>query len=275
VYGNSIAVIAGFLYGLTVASFDMKAFFAVIFGTGFVMAGACVFNNITDRFIDAKMERTKKRALVTGAVSVQQALLYGTLLLLLGFVLLAQTNFVTVLIGAVGVLDYVVLYAWAKRAGSYGTLVGTISGSTPPLAGFTAATGTITHASIILFFMMAFWQMAHFYAIAIYRLKDYRAAHIPVLPAVRSIAATRQQILVYIVLFALSSAYMAYFDYAPWWYALILIAVCAAWMRKTLTPIAKQTEKVWARSVFMFSLIVLLAFCAATALVGVLAYFLP
>lgn len=274
VYGNVISVLAGFFYGLTLASFKLVPLVAVVLGTALVMGGACVLNNITDRFIDAHMERTKKRALVIGAITVRQAAIFASLLLIAGFLILAKTNLLTALIGLVGVIDYVLLYAWAKRATPLGTVVGTVSGSVPLLAGYTALTGAMTQSALVLFFMMVFWQMAHFYAIAIYRQSDYKAAHIPVLPVSRGVAETRQQILVFVVLFLLSAIYMVYKNFVPLWYGIVIAAVCGLWIQKTLQPLGKE-QTAWAKRNFKFSLIVLLVFCAATSFVGVIDYFWP
>ncbi|MDE2589744.1 MAG: heme o synthase, partial [Patescibacteria group bacterium] len=186
IYGNTITTVAGFLLA-SQGKIYFGLFMATLFGVSFVIASACVINNYLDRKIDKKMARTQKRALVTHAISPSHALVFATILGILGFLdLVVFTNGITFMIGLIGYIDYIVLYGLSKRKSIYGTLVGSISGATPIAAGYTAVTNRFDIAALLLFLIMVFWQMPHFYAIAIYRLKDYVAAGIPVLPAKKS-----------------------------------------------------------------------------------------
>ncbi len=260
IYGNLLTTAAGFFLA-SKGSIDLGLFVAIMAGTTFVIASGCVFNNYLDRGIDITMERTKQRALVEGTVTGPQALTFATILALLGgIVLIRYTNWLTFAIGMVGFVDYVVLYGVAKRRSVHGTIVGSIAGSAPIVAGYTAVTGRIDTAAIILFLILTFWQMPHFYAIAIYRLKDYRAAKLPVLPAVKGIQATKVQIVVYIVAFVALTLSLSVYGYTGYVYTIVMIIIGLIWLGKGIAGFSVRDDIKWARRVFFFSLITILSF---------------
>lgn len=182
VYGNTLTATAGFLLGAK-GAIDYWLLLATLAGIAFIIGSACVFNNYIDRDIDAKMVRTKKRALAHGLVPAGKAITYASLLGIIGFFILSlSTNFLTVALGTVAFFDYVVLYGISKRRTAYSTIVGSIAGAIPPAAGYTAVTNRLDGGAVLLFIILVFWQMPHFYAIAMYRYDDYKAAGLPVLP---------------------------------------------------------------------------------------------
>jgi protoheme IX farnesyltransferase len=182
IYGNALTAAGGFLLA-SKWHIDFKLFAATIIGTCLVIASACVINNYIDRGIDKKMKRTKGRATVTGKVSGRWAIAYGVVLGILGFsMLILFTSALVALIGLVAYVDYIALYGVSKRVSVHGTLVGSIAGASPPVAGYCAVTGHFDGGALIIFLIMVCWQMVHFYAIAIRRSSDYKAAGIPVLP---------------------------------------------------------------------------------------------
>jgi len=260
VRGNSITVLAGFLLA-SMGSYDIKLLLATVFGSALVIASGCVFNNYLDRRIDSKMERTKKRSLVTGKINLTNALIFGTVLGALGFGLLTtQTNMLTVAAALTGFIFYVVIYGYAKRKSIYGTLVGAIPGALPPVGGYLAVTGQLDLGAIILFFILVFWQMPHFYAIGIYRLKEYQSANIPVLPAVKGLIATKVNIYSYTIGFIAACYALFVFDYAGYTYLAVVTAVSLYWLRQSIKGFFAEDDIKWAKSFFHTSLIVLLTF---------------
>lgn len=182
ILGNVITTAGGFALASR-GDIDFRLFFLTLIGLSFVIASSCVFNNYIDRHVDAKMGRTKNRALATGEISIKNALIFGMLLGLIGvWILFVYTNPLTVSIALAGFLIYVFPYSFGKYRTTYGTLIGSVAGATPPLVGYCAVTNSFDLGALILFFVVVFWQMPHFYAIAIYRFKDYAKAGIPVLP---------------------------------------------------------------------------------------------
>jgi protoheme IX farnesyltransferase len=181
IYGNLIAGIGGFFIAAQ-GSFHIITFIATMIGLGFIIGSACVFNNILDRFIDAKMPRTQHRALPVGKISVLRAFLFGKVLIIFGSVILYSfTNTTTLLVALAGVVLYVIVYGWAKRTTPLATEIGSIAGATPPVVGYTAVTHTLDVTAFILFLLLVFWQMPHFFAIALFRQKEYALAHLPVI----------------------------------------------------------------------------------------------
>ncbi len=214
IYGNAITTVAGFFLA-SKGHFNLGLFLAALIGISLVIASGCVFNNYIDKDLDATMERTKNRALVTGAISVRGAIVFGAILGLLGLATLGLlTNTLTAEIALLGLFFYVVLYSLAKRRSVYGTIVGSISGAVPPVVGYCAVTGRFDLGALILFLILVFWQMPHFYAIAIFRQQDYTAAGLPVLPVVKGLRTTKIHILFYILAFTIAAAALYIFKFA-------------------------------------------------------------
>jgi heme o synthase len=163
-------------------------------------------------------------------------------------------------LGVVAMVDYLLLYAVAKRRSVYGTIVGSVAGALPITAGYTAVTGSFDVGALLLFLILALWQMPHFYAIAMFRLRDYRAADIPVLPAVDGLRAAKTQIVVYVVAFYAVVALLAALGYVGWVYLAVMTILSAMWLAKGLQGFRANDDERWARKMFGFSLIVLLAF---------------
>jgi protoheme IX farnesyltransferase len=260
IYGNSLNVVAGFLLAAGVArNFDVWRLLAVLVGSALIIGAGCVFNNYIDRGIDHKMARTKARALVTGTLSVRAALLYGAVLLVAGFLALYLfTNAVTVLVGATGFIFYVVFYSLGKRYTVHGTLIGSVSGAIPPVAGYTAMAGEINAGAIILFLILVTWQMPHFYAIAMYRLEDYASAGLPVWPVKKGMHSTKVQIVVYVVAFIIACCLMTAYGYTGIIYLLGAVGLGVVWLIKALRGFRAQDDAQWSRKMFFFSLIVTL-----------------
>lgn len=227
-------------------------------GTALVIASACVLNNYVDRNIDRNMARTQHRALVRGSISARSALLFAAVLGVLGtIILLYLTNVLTASIGIAGWVFYVVVYGIAKRRTVHSTLIGTISGALPPVAGYTAFTGNIDLLAVLLFIVLVFWQMAHFYAIALYRLDDYSAASIPVLPIIKGERRTQIETLAYVGGFTLTTIIMSILGYTGIVYAVIMLGLGIAWVRLGISGLHRSDSVQWGKHMFGFSLVVI------------------
>ena len=199
--------------------------------------------------------------MVTGLISRRSALIFGSLLAFVGFGLLALgTNLLTMLLAFVGFGFYVVLYGAAKRRSVYGTLVGSVSGAIPVVVGYCAVTGRFDLGATLLFVILVLWQMPHFYAIAIYRLDDYASAKIPVLPITSGIRSTKVQILWYIAAFMVATASLSVLGYTGYIYLAVMTLVGLGWLRLAVQGFRATNDRLWARGLFRFSLIVIIAF---------------
>lgn len=258
IYGNAVTFAAGFFLAAK-GHISWTTFFYALFGLSLVIACGCVFNNYLDRKIDAQMQRTKQRVLVTGEISSRSAIIFGTVLGLIGIFLLGFfVNALTLAIALTGALVYLVFYGVAKRRTIYGPLVGSISGAVPPVVGYTAITNRFDLGAAILFFILVFWQMPHFYSIAIYRLDDYIHAGIPVLPSKKGIKRTKIEILAYIVLFLGAIGTLHFLHYAGKVYLIFAGLLSISWLVFALKGFSPETvDKTWARKMFFFSLFVL------------------
>lgn len=260
IYGNLLTSFAGFFLA-SAGAVHLLLLVTTLVGISLVIAAACVFNNIIDQGIDTKMQRTQKRALVTGRISKKAALLYGAALGIIGFlVLVIMVNTVTFLLGIIAMLVYVVLYGWGKRKSVHGTLIGSISGALPPVAGYTAVRGSFDSGALLLFLILTLWQMPHFYAIATYRLQEYKKAGIPVLPVVKGIFATKIQILVYAIAFLIPLVALTYFGYTGWVYLVVMLSLGIFWVWKGVWGFWAKDASTWARKMFFLSLIIITAF---------------
>lgn len=257
--GNAITAIGGFLLASR-GTFHLETFLGMLLGISLVIASACVVNNYIDRSIDAKMQRTKKRALVTGTVTVKNALVYASLLGFLGLVCLSFTNLLTISLAIIGYIFYVVIYGYAKRRSSLGTVVGSVSGAIPIVVGYCAVTNAFDFGAILLFLIMVMWQMPHFYAISIYRRQEYKAAGIPVLSLTKGVQTTKIYILLYIIGFSFVSMLLTVFGYTGYIYLLVMLCLSLYWLRMAMLGFRTKDDDKWARKVFGFSLIVLLIF---------------
>lgn len=241
-------------------AFYLANFLGVILGTALVIASACVFNNYLDREIDAKMERTKKRASVTGIVSIQSGMIYATTLGVLGYAILAiWTNRLTVMLGAVAFIFYVVIYGWAKRNTVHSTLIGSVAGAIPPVAGYCAMTNKFDAGALLLFLILVCWQMPHFYSIAIYRLKDYKSAGLPVLTVKQGIPAAKKQIVFYILAFTVCVSLLTFNNYTGVIFFVAMFALNLFWLYKAILGFKVKDNNKWARKMFGYSLIMTLA----------------
>lgn len=256
---NGMTALAGFLLAAG-GHIDLGLLFAAFGGTSLIVASACTFNNYYDRGIDSGMSRTEQRALVQGSVAPWAALIYATALGAAGFALLViYTNPPTIILGAIGMVDYLLLYGPAKRKTVYSTLIGSICGATPIAAGYTAVTGRFDTGALLLFLIMLAWQMPHFYAIAIYRRDDYATAKLPIWSVQKGIAATKIQIILFCIVFLVSCTLLSVFGYASYTFLAIMALLSGWWIVKSLQGFKAPDVNAWARGLFGYSLLVLLA----------------
>ncbi|MBJ3814806.1 protoheme IX farnesyltransferase [Shimwellia pseudoproteus] len=256
IFGNLISVIGGFLLAAK-GQIDIPLFLFTLVGVSLVVASGCVYNNVIDRDIDRKMERTKNRVLVKGLISPEISLVYATVLGIAGFMTLwFGANPLAMWLSVMGFVVYVGLYSlYMKRKSVYGTLIGSLSGAAPPVIGYCAVTGEFDTGAAILLAIFSLWQMPHSYAIAIFRFKDYQAANIPVLPVVKGISVAKNHITLYIIAFMVATLMLSLGGYAGYKYLVVAAAVSVWWLGMALSGYKTANDRVWARKLFVFSIV--------------------
>jgi len=156
-----------------------------LLGVGAATGGAAVLNNYLERDFDAKMVRTRTRALPAGLIEPPRALSFGVGLVLSGVLLLAATvNLLSGFLVLLAAFLYVMVYTPLKRITWWNTTFGAIPGAIPPMAGWAAATGHVGSGAWALFAILFAWQHPHFFAIAWMFRDDYRAAGFKMLPVI-------------------------------------------------------------------------------------------
>ena len=184
---------------------DWRLAGAATLGIWLVAAAAAAFNCLVEQQIDRRMTRTAWRPTARGELSTRQALIFSLLLCVAGSaVLYFWVNALTMWLTFATFVGYAVIYTVVlKPLTPQNIVIGGASGAMPPVLGWAAMTGDVGHEALILCLIIFLWTPPHFWALALYRIEDYRKAGLPMLPVTHGNEFTRLQVLLYtIVLFA-------------------------------------------------------------------------
>jgi protoheme IX farnesyltransferase len=175
---------------------------ATLGGGTLAAGGANAMNMVIDRDIDAIMERTKRRPLVTGVMTPRAAALFALVLEIIAFCVLAiWVNQLSAWLAMSATAFYVVVYTlWLKRRSKQNIVIGGAAGAVPVLIGWAAVTNSLSWTPVLLFLVIFIWTPPHFWALAVRYRDDYEAANVPMMPVVASLRRTTLEILVYSVL---------------------------------------------------------------------------
>lgn len=217
---------------------------ATVVGGTLSAGGANAVNMYVDRDIDAVMERTKGRPLVTGAVTPQAALTFAVALEVVAFAFLwATVNLLSAVLAVAACLFYVFIYTlWLKRTSERNIVIGGAAGAAPVLIGWAAVTNSLGWAPWLLFALMFFWTPPHFWALAIKYKDDYSRAEVPMLPSVADHATVARRILGYTAAVVASSLAFGPVAGLGWVYAVSAVVLGAAFLwlaervRRTESP---------------------------------------
>jgi len=171
-------------------------------GIALAAASAAAINHVADHRIDALMVRTRARPLPQGGIARPQALLFAAIIGVLGmYLLVAWVNVLTAALTFASLVGYAIIYTlYLKHATPQNIVIGGAAGAAPPVLGWTAVTGEVHAHALLLFLIIFAWTPPHFWALAIYRHKDYARADIPMLPVTHGVDFTRLQVLLYTVI---------------------------------------------------------------------------
>ncbi|XTZ15676.1 heme o synthase [Micromonospora echinospora] len=241
----------------------------VVVGGALAAGAASVINCYIDRDIDQVMRRTKRRPLPTHTVTPRNALIFGLVLAAVSVVLMAAfTNWLATGLTLAAIVYYDLVYTlWLKRTTPQNTFWGGACGAAPVLIGWAAVTGSLAPAAWALFAVVFFWQMPHFYALAIKYKADYARAGIPMLPVVASTRRVNAEIIIFTWLTVLSSLALWLLGMSPI-YGAVALAVGAVFIVEAhkLCRRATRGEAVKPMRLFHWSTTYLTILAAAVAL---------
>jgi protoheme IX farnesyltransferase len=261
------------LVGMVLAPDQLHPVLAVIalacIAVGAGASGA--LNMWYDADIDACMQRTASRPIPRGHVTADEALTFGMILaigsvLTLGLII----NWLAGALLAGTIVFYVLVYTmWLKRRTPQNIVIGGAAGAFPPMIGWAAATGSISIESIVLFLIIFMWTPPHFWALALYRARDYERAGVPMLPVVAGADETRKQIVIYSALLVPLGIWPAFMGFGGPLYALFSIMLGAIFLALAINVHAiregREADKA-AKQLFGFSILYLFGLFATLLL---------
>jgi len=237
---------------------SLHTMLAAMLGTTMVVASANSLNNYIERESDKHMARTATRPLPTGRLAPWIALVYGIVLaaVSLPWLYTAATP-LSAILALIAFLVYVLVYTPMKRKSWLSVMVGGIAGAMPPLIGWTAVSGTLEAGGIALFAVLFLWQVPHSLAIAMYRKDEFAKAGLKVLPNEAGDNHTRLQIMVYVVCLVAVTLSMVMIDLGGPITLAGASGLGAVFLYKSWQGIRHEGGAVWARNLFLYSLVYL------------------
>lgn len=234
-----------------------------------VGAGASgALNMWYDADIDAVMSRTAKRPIPAGKIAPQEALAFGLTLSAFSVCILGLVvNWLSAGLLAFTIFFYAVIYTmWLKRSTPQNIVIGGAAGAFPPMIGWACVTGGVSIESIVLFLITFLWTPAHFWALALFKMREYGSVGVPMLPNVSGEATTKTQIVVYAVLTAIIGVVPTMLGFASIGYGALAAALGLGfvWYSIGVHRMPEGDEKmVPAKKLFAFSIVYLFAIFSA------------
>lgn len=245
---------------LAPGGFELVRTLVLLLGTALIVGAANTLNMYLEREVDCLMVRTKDRPLPAGRLDPRVALGFGVALAFVAVPLLTfglgAAGPTTGLCAVIAFVSYVMVYTPMKQRSHVATWIGAIPGAMPALMGWTAVTGNVDAGGLAVFSVLFVWQIPHFHAITLYRLRDYQRAGLATLPGARGDAATRVEIVMY-ALVQLACSLMLYALGVCGELYLVIAAVSGiAYAGYAASGLFRGDAK-WARRLFLASILYL------------------
>lgn len=233
-------------------------------GIWLVAGAAAAFNCLVEKSIDAKMKRTAWRPTAKGELSDRQALAFSALLCAIGSAILyALVNPLTMWLTFATFVGYAIVYTVIlKPLTPQNIVIGGASGAMPPVLGWAAMTGDVGPEALILFLIIFLWTPPHFWALALYRVEDYRKSGLPMLPVTHGNDFTRLQILLYTLVLLAACLMPFIYGMSGWLYLLFAVLLNLGFIAYAVALWRNYSDAL-ARKTFRFSLIHLSVLFAA------------
>lgn len=234
-----------------------------LLGFAFLAASSAALNQIFDRETDKNMERTKKRPLAKGDITLSQALTFTAVLLFVGSsMLLYFSNLLTLLITTFGFIFYSLVYTiYLKWATPQNIVIGGLSGALPPLIGWTAVTNEISLLPLILVLIIFLWTPPHFWPLAIDRMEEYKKEGVPMMPIAKGVSRTKKEMVIYAVLLLGASLSPFFYGLTGYFYListttlnLYFIYLCISYLNDENNQLSMKIFNFSVRYMFLFFL---------------------
>ena len=254
--------------------FHANLILAASIGIACCAGSAAAINHLVDRHIDQKMKRTQYRPLVLGSLSVAQAMRFSFLLAMVGLtILIVYVNALTAWLTLSSLIGYAFIYTmYLKKATPQNIVIGGITGALPPLLGQTAMTGQIDALGLLLALIIFTWTPPHFWALALFRVKDYEKADLPMLPITHGTAFTKLCILLYTLLLIVVTYLLPLLDLAGITYIVCITGLNAGFLYYAL-KLYRDDEPLIAWHLFQYSILYLFALFIILLIEHYLIYF--
>jgi len=256
--------------GMFLATPALPPLNAVLFGTigiALVAGAAAAINCLVEQKIDAVMQRTRARPLPRGELTSAQTLVFAALVggsglaVLHGFV-----NALTMWLTLGTFVGYAVVYTvLLKPATPQNIVIGGASGAMPPVLGWTAVTGSVDAEALLLFLIIFAWTPPHFWALSLYRAKEYARAGLPMLPVTHGSRYTRLMIVLYTVILLAVTMLPFAIRMSGWLYLVAALALGLAFLWRAIALYRDYSDAL-ARATFKYSIYYLAALFSALLL---------
>ncbi len=231
---------------------------AGMFGTTLVVCSANSLNNYIERDSDKLMARTRTRPLPAGRMKPIVALLYSLILLACALPWMAlETTALATGLALFAWLVYIFVYTPLKRISWLSVVAGGVAGAMPPLIGWTAVRGTIDPGGMALFLILFMWQLPHTFAIGIYRKNEYAAAGLKVLPLEQNDSIARQHIMTWTVGLVGATLWSVHLGVGGALTLAATVGLGGVFIWKAWRGLKMRGEAIWARDLFLYSLVYL------------------
>ena len=236
---------------------------ASLLGFALLAGASAALNQIFDRETDKNMNRTKKRPLASGEISLFSALTFTAILLFVGSSLLLYfSNLMTLLITTFGFIFYSLIYTiYLKWATPQNIVIGGLSGALPPLIGWTAVNNDISLLPLTLVLVIFLWTPPHFWPLAIDRLDEYKKEGVPMMPIAKGVSRTKKEMVVYAILLLAASLAPFFYGLTGYFYListtalnLYFIYLCIAYLNDRENELSMKIFNFSVKYMFLFFL---------------------